>query len=133
MNRVQSRLGAKDQRKVAKLVKRARHLGLIPHMGQWKLEDHGFLHERGLDEADDGDTCDGREGKRDWELELEMRGLWPLADEKEVVKRFYDMEGIVEHLGGEVGGKKREELEKLLSVGTLGWEKKAKMKKEEES
>ncbi|EED88776.1 predicted protein, partial [Thalassiosira pseudonana CCMP1335] len=34
MNRVQSRLGAKDQRKVAKLVKRARHLGLIPHMGQ---------------------------------------------------------------------------------------------------
>ncbi|OEU10576.1 hypothetical protein FRACYDRAFT_145650, partial [Fragilariopsis cylindrus CCMP1102] len=30
MNRVQSRLGAKDQRKISKLIKRARHLGLIP-------------------------------------------------------------------------------------------------------
>merc|ERR1712194_800660 len=34
MNRVQSRLGAKDQRKVAKLIKRARHLGRIPMSGQ---------------------------------------------------------------------------------------------------
>lgn len=52
MNRVQSRLGAKDQRKVAKLLKRTRHLGLIPVLGQWKVEDHGsfkdpsFLQEK---------------------------------------------------------------------------------------
>lgn len=41
LNRVQSRLGARDQRKIAKLIKRARHLGLIPTVGQWKLEDKG--------------------------------------------------------------------------------------------
>ncbi|KAL3775980.1 LOW QUALITY PROTEIN: hypothetical protein ACHAW5_002250 [Stephanodiscus triporus] len=47
MNSVQSRLGAKDQCKIAKLIKRARHLGLIPHIGQWKVEDHGDVHEDG--------------------------------------------------------------------------------------
>lgn len=63
MNRVQSRLGAKDQRKVAKLIKRARHLGLIPHLGQWKLEDHGNIHEEDIRE------------EREWEKELIDRGL----------------------------------------------------------
>jgi ribosomal protein S18 len=126
MNRVQSRLGAKDQRKVAKLVKRARHLGLIPHMGQWKLEDHGYLHEKGLD---------AEEGKREWEKELEERGLWPLADDTDVFKKFYDVDGLIDHLGG--GGKKREELESLLSTGTIEWKrqqegKKKKKKKNEE-
>ena len=116
MNRVQSRLGAKDQRKIAKLVKRARHLGLIPHIGQWKFEDHGNLHERGLQSAED-DNVGGAEGKRDWEVELEQRGLWPLADENELVKRFYDMDGILEHLAGPVDGKKRKELEDLLMGG----------------
>ena len=38
--RMQSRLGAKDQHKIAKLLNWARHLGLIPHMGQWKYKDH---------------------------------------------------------------------------------------------
>eukprot|EP00986_Skeletonema_menzelii_P019483 scaffold28155_cov171-Skeletonema_menzelii.AAC.3 len=121
MNRVQSRLGAKDQRKLAKLVKRARHLGLIPHIGQWKFEDHGNLHERGLQSAEE-DNVGGAEGKRDWEIELEKRGLWPLADENELAKRFYDVDGILEHLAGPVDGKKRKELEDLLmgGVGEVG-------------
>jgi len=121
MNRVQSRLGAKDQRKIAKLVKRARHLGLIPHIGQWKFEDHGNVHERGLEDADK-DNVGGAEGKRDWEEELEQRGLWPLADENELMKRFYDVDGILEHLAGPVDGKKRKELEELLGggVGEVG-------------
>lgn len=116
MNRVQSRLGAKDQRKIAKLVKRARHLGLIPHIGQWKFEDHGNLHERGLSDAE-ADNVGGGEGKRDWEVDLEKRGLWPLADENELVKRFYDIDGILDHLAGPVDGNKRKELEDLLSGG----------------
>jgi small subunit ribosomal protein S18 len=104
MNRVQSRLGAKDQRKIAKLIKRARHLGLIPHMGQWKFEDHGYLNDPGLDE------------KKEWEVELEERGLWPLADEKEIFKRYYGMEEILDRVAGERGSKKREQLEELLNV-----------------
>ena len=63
MNRVQSRLGAKDQRKIAKLVKRARHLGLIPVLGQWKFEDHGNVKDTSIYE----DT--------DWEKRLLERGL----------------------------------------------------------
>jgi ribosomal protein S18 len=116
MNRVQSRLGVKDQRKIAKLVKRARHLGLIPHIGQWKFEDHGNLHERGLNDAE-ADSVGGGEGKRDWEVELEKRGLWPLADENELVKRFYDIDGILDHLAGPMDGNKRKELEDLLTGG----------------
>ena len=63
MNRTQSRLGAKDQRKVAKLIKRARHLGLIPVIGQWKVEDNGDLKEDDLLQ------------NREWEDELVKRGL----------------------------------------------------------
>lgn len=63
MNRTQSRLGAKDQRKVAKLVKRARHLGLIPVLGQWKFEDKGNVRDVSL-------MVD-----RDWERRLVERGL----------------------------------------------------------
>ena len=63
MNRVQSRLGAKDQRKVSKLIKRARHLGLIPVLGQWKVEDHGNVKEKDILE------------EREWEQELIERGL----------------------------------------------------------
>jgi ribosomal protein S18 len=63
MNRVQSRLGAKDQRKIAKLVKRARHLGLIPYIGQWKVEDHGNIKEKDILE------------ERDWEKKLMERGF----------------------------------------------------------
>ena len=102
MNRVQSRLGAKDQRKVAKAIKRARHLGLIPHLGQWKLEDHGSLHGYGDDE------------KSDWEAELERRGLWPISDDSELFRRYYDVEGIMRHVGGPSGDGRREELEALL-------------------
>ena len=108
MNRVQSRLGAKDQRKVAKLIKRARHLGLIPYLGQWKFEDHGSLHDATLDTP------------KEWERELEERGLWPLGNEEEVVKRYYGMEEILDRVG-ERGTKKREKLEELLSGD---WEKK---------
>lgn len=63
MNRALTRLGAKDQRKVAKLIKRARHLGLIPHYGRWKVEDHGDIHEKDILQ------------ERDWEMELIRRGL----------------------------------------------------------
>jgi ribosomal protein S18 len=63
MSRAQSRLGAKDQRKVAKLIKRARALGLIPYGGQWKYENHGNRHEPDIDQ------------EREWEQELIKRGL----------------------------------------------------------
>ena len=118
MNRVQSRLGAKDQRKIAKMIKRARHLGLIPHMGQWKFEDHGSLHDSTLDE------------KKDWEVELEERGLWPLADEQEVFKRYYGMDELLDRAAGERGTKKREQLEELLSAGTQEWREKMKEKED---
>jgi len=63
MNRVQSRLSAKDQRKVAKLIKRARYLGFIPHLGQWKFEDNGNTKEKDI-------FTD-----KDWEKKLVERGL----------------------------------------------------------
>ena len=63
MNRVQSRLGAKDQRKVAKLIKRARAMGLLPTAGQFKIESHGSIHERDIHKD------------REWEAELKRRGL----------------------------------------------------------
>jgi ribosomal protein S18 len=62
-NRVQTRLGARDQRRVAKLVKRARALGLMPYSGQFKAEQHGWIHAK--DMAED----------KGWERELEKRGL----------------------------------------------------------
>jgi len=133
MNRVQSRLGAKDQRKIAKLVKRARHLGLIPHLGQWKYEDHGNLNEISSDNSMNYDDDEDEEGKKDWEVELEKRGLWPLQDETELVKKYYEMDKIMDHIAGprrqggvtedgvvESTNKKREELESLLGgVGAL--------------
>jgi len=63
MNRAQSRLGAKDQRKIAKLIKRARAIGLIPHVGQWKYENHGNKFASDIQEA------------KEWENELDQRGL----------------------------------------------------------
>jgi ribosomal protein S18 len=63
MSRVQSRLGAKDQRKVATLIKRARALGLLPTAGQFVIESHGSIHETDIGQ------------NRDWEDELERRGL----------------------------------------------------------
>ena len=63
MSRMHSRLGAKDQRKMAKLIKRARHLGLIPHQGQFAVEVHGNIHEEGIEED------------KEWEKELVRRGL----------------------------------------------------------
>lgn len=63
MNRAQSRLGAKDQRKIARMIKRARHLGLIPHVGQWRVEDHGDVKEKDIHKD------------RPWEKELKKRGL----------------------------------------------------------
>jgi len=63
MNRVQSRLGAKDQRKIAKLIKRARHLGLIPMSGQFVVEAHGNIHEEDIHD------------EKEWEKELSRRGL----------------------------------------------------------
>ena len=133
MNRVQSRLGAKDQRKIAKLVKRARHLGLIPHLGQWKYEDHGNLNEISSGNSMIINDEEDEEGKKDWEVELEKRGLWPLQDETELVKKYYEMDKIMDHIAGprrqggvtedgvvESTNKKREELESLLGgVGAL--------------
>mmetsp|Transcript_10257 Transcript_10257/g.15710 ORF Transcript_10257/g.15710 Transcript_10257/m.15710 type:complete len:153 (-) Transcript_10257:52-510(-) len=62
MTRTQSRLGAKDQRKVSKLIKRARHLGLIPCYGVWKYDDAGDLYAKDID------------SDRPWEVELKERG-----------------------------------------------------------
>lgn len=68
MNRVQSRLGAKDQRKIAKLIKRARAMGLLPMAGQFAVESHGNIHEKDIDKD------------KDWEKELAVRGLTIKAD-----------------------------------------------------
>uniref|UniRef100_A0A7S3P4Y7 Ribosomal protein S18 n=1 Tax=Amphora coffeiformis TaxID=265554 RepID=A0A7S3P4Y7_9STRA len=62
-SRVQSRLGARDQRRVAKLVKRARNMGLIPYSGQFRVEQHGWVHDPTLQKP------------RPWEVEMERRGL----------------------------------------------------------
>jgi len=62
-NRVQTRLGARDQRRIARLVKRARALGLIPYSGQFKTERHGWMYDDDIDED------------REWEKELAARGL----------------------------------------------------------
>lgn len=62
-NRVQTRLGARDQRKIKQLVKRARHMGLIPFVGQFKVEDKGWVNEKDIRED------------RWWEKELKERGL----------------------------------------------------------
>jgi ribosomal protein S18 len=78
MNRVQSRLGAKDQRKVAKLIKRARAMGLIPTSGQFVVEGHGNIHEADLNED------------RDWEQELIRRGL--VVEKKAKASRPSDQE-----------------------------------------
>jgi len=63
MNRVQSRLGAKDQRKVAKMIRRARAIGLLPTAGQFAIESHGNIYEDDIHED------------REWEKELKRRGL----------------------------------------------------------
>ncbi|GKY91533.1 hypothetical protein MPSEU_000126700 [Mayamaea pseudoterrestris] len=70
MNRVQTRLGARDQRRVAKLIKRSRALGLLPYAGQIKVETHGWKHASDIHED------------RPWEKELVRRGL--------VIKRTRD-------------------------------------------
>lgn len=58
-NRVQSQLSAKDQRKVAKMIKRARALGLIPFVGAFKVRDNGDIHAPDIDEP------------KEWELSLQ--------------------------------------------------------------
>ena len=63
MNRSQTRLGARDQRRISKLIKRSRALGLIPYIGQFKIENHGWVH------TDDIHT------NRTWENQIEQRGL----------------------------------------------------------
>jgi ribosomal protein S18 len=62
-NRVQTRLGARDQRRVARLIKRSRALGLIPYLGQFKAEQHGWVHAPDIHKD------------RKWENQLEQRGL----------------------------------------------------------
>ena len=62
-NRVQTRLGARDQRRVSKLIKRARTMGLVPYVGQFKSETHGWIYEQDINE------------ERAWEKELKRRGL----------------------------------------------------------
>lgn len=62
-NRAQTRLGAWDQRKVAKAIKRARNMGLIPYAGQYKAENHGWKHAPDFHEV------------KEWEREMVERGL----------------------------------------------------------
>jgi len=63
LHRIHTRLGARDQRKVSKLIRRARAMGLIPYQGQFTSEQHGWIHTPDID-----DTLD-------WEKDLEERGL----------------------------------------------------------
>jgi ribosomal protein S18 len=44
-NRVLTKLGAKNQRRVAHYIKRCRALGLLPYTGQIKIEQHGHIHD----------------------------------------------------------------------------------------
>jgi ribosomal protein S18 len=62
-NRMQTRLGARDQRRVARLIKRSRALGLIPFMGQFKAEQHGWVNAPDIRQD------------RQWERDLVQRGL----------------------------------------------------------
>lgn len=62
-NRIQTRLGARDQRRVSKLIRRARSLGLLPYIGQCKVERHGWVNAPDIHEV------------RDWEEHLIERGL----------------------------------------------------------
>lgn len=61
--RVQTRLGARDQRRVARLVKRARAMGLLPYNGQMKVEHHGWMYEEDIMQD------------RPWEAQLKEHGL----------------------------------------------------------
>jgi small subunit ribosomal protein S18 len=63
MNRSQTRLGARDQRRISRLIKRSRALGLIPYMGQFKIENHGWVHTKDI------------HTNRKWENQIEQRGL----------------------------------------------------------
>ena len=62
-HRMHTRLGARDHRKVSKLIKRARAMGLVPYTGPFTTEQTGWIHAPDIDK------------KRDWEEELERRGL----------------------------------------------------------
>lgn len=68
-SRIQTRLGARDQRRVAKLIKRARALGMIPYMGQFKVENHGWKNDPDIHKD------------REWEKQLKERGLTILRRE----------------------------------------------------
>jgi ribosomal protein S18 len=63
MNRAQTRLGARDQRRVARLIKRGRSMGVLPYVGQFKVENHGWLHSSDIHK------------ERKWERTLRRRGL----------------------------------------------------------
>jgi ribosomal protein S18 len=65
--RTQTRLDAKDQRKVATLIKRARSMGLITTIGKWKVHDHGnsLMADAELDDH----------SKTEWETVFEKAGL----------------------------------------------------------
>jgi ribosomal protein S18 len=65
--RTQTRLGAKDQSKVATLIKGTRSMGLIPTIGQWRVHDHGNLLMTGAE-------LDGH-SKTEWETVFEKVGL----------------------------------------------------------
>ena len=92
-----------------------------------------MYHQSSSRNDNDTEDDDGDEGKRDWEVELEKRGLWPLQNETELIQKYYDMDKIMDHIAGprrrEDGtsattNKKREELERLLGgVGALVKEK----------
>ena len=80
-NRAQTRLGAWDQRKVAKFVKRARNMGLIPYAGQYKVENHGWLHAPDIHEV------------KDWEKEMVERGLVIKKKTESATKESDDITG----------------------------------------
>ena len=73
------------------------------------------MHEANLDNLDDNTDTDTTAVimKKDWEIELEERGLWPI-EWVEVITRYYDMDKIIEHIAGSNGLTKQSEFDRLL-------------------
>jgi ribosomal protein S18 len=79
MGRQESQLSAKDQRKVAKLIKTARHMGIIPHVGPWTFEDSGTAGSGELEKMF------GNNGKKDEVMKGAME--FEMADDSSTASR----------------------------------------------
>jgi small subunit ribosomal protein S18 len=105
-DRVRTRLGARDQRKIAKLIKQARALGIIPYNHPFRIEEHGWVWDPTLPRKQDNDDDDHAADKvlRPWEKEMQRRGLTlkrkPKKDPTQYSWRDFDREGEDDEVGG---------------------------------